>query len=205
MRNNLSNTSKKDKKISEKICSTTTISVLSILISSMSLIISYQSKQINEFSAPLSYNVEQVISNCESESYKTFYTEVEFSVKSGAIGNIYTIDYHDGKIQNVEKLQGGTITAHSTKSQRTVSYEIEYDKRQNTDEFMIVRFLLVEGRDKSLNLGMIKYHINSKKENIDVRYYSATDLKIALIDPLEAQYSRALNDFDTLLKYFNIS
>lgn len=209
MKNKSNNTSQKDKMKMKKFDPNNLIarflSLFSIIISIVSICISNNAKQISEYSAPLSYNVEQVISNYSSDTNDTFETQVELDVKSGAIGNIYLIDYRDGIILKEEKMQGGTITSHSSKKESTLSYKIEYDRNENGDEFIITNFLLVEGRDESLHLGMIRYHINLTMEKIDVKYYSTTDLKVALKNPLEEQYIECLSDFEELSEYFNIS
>lgn len=173
------------------------IEIISIIISLCALGVSIFSCFSDQESMPLSYYLKPTITSFEDNIANV---EIEAIVTNGAIGDVRVIDYRDGEIIDIANNLEGTISKTSNKSQCKFTFELGILSDNQENEFFATNYMLIHGKDGSISLGMILYHINLTSKEISPKYYSFEDLAIGELDPNQEVYSNAFNNYRELTK-----
>lgn len=167
-----------------------------VVISALSLVISFLALRTSYESRPLAYYAVPTITAVEGN---TILWDLEMIVTSGAIGNVRIIDYRNGQAATVANNVGGVIREGAGKAQRTFSFRLEHQPQEQS-AFYATEYILVHGKDGSKSIGMILFHLNPLAGQYQVRYYSAEDLLFAEMDPSQTIYAGALASYRELLE-----
>jgi len=117
-------------------------------------------------------------------------TTVEINVKSGRVGDIMFIEVLDNGELEIFPLvdEGRGMTKYNSRKERTFEFTGIIDGKSEK-HYIIARFVLINGYDKSRKLEMIVYEIDESSKGIKTKWMTLTEL--ALINNNNA-YKEAL-------------
>lgn len=165
--------------------------IISIFISIIFFILNYN---LNQNSTSLSYYVNPYVKNA---THNSFDSQLEFKVTNGAIGNIIIFSYDGKEIYEYTSYKEGTISQQSSFNKRVFKEKINYDKKTD-DEFILVRYILVYGKNGSKQLDMLLYHITPTQ--IISSYYSQDEVYLKELSSDYKNYSSAISYHKELIQ-----